>query len=850
MSRKCLLIAVVFGFVAQSIAQKGSVKGTITDAITGNILEFVNVVSGLSGTSSDLDGNYVLMLEPGTHTINFSLIGYKTLSKEVTVKAGESVVLNVKLNEDVIEFGDVIVTESKYAKPVGEAISSVDVIRPNLATDKAATSMEDAINQAPSVQIVDSEPQIRGGSGYSFGAGSRVMVLVDDLPMLSGDAGRPEWGMLPIENLEQIEVLKGASSVLYGSAALSGVINIRTAYPGNEPESRINITTGVYDKPQSKYASYWQTAPPTYTGTNFFHSRKIGNLDLVVAGNLLSDDRHIGPEPDKIVAKSVGGKLVKVSGTSSNAGFSNVGTAVLTNGFADDTLGEFAGDTIFRNITGGTPNYERRARMNFNLRYRPKKIDGLNFGVNFNGLYRKTAGTLLVLNTDSGLYHNYPGTQSKTSKMNYNIDPFLNYYDEKGNSHKIRARYLYVNNENNNEQSNQSDFYYGEYQFHKRLDTAKGSALYNAFARGLNISLGGVATYSQTNSELYSGDSLGSGQSTANNYAGFIQLEKKFFNRLNIAAGARYEYFQINDVSESKPIFRAGFNLRLTNKETYIRGSYGQGFRFPTISEKFISTQVGPLRIFPNTDLSSESSWNAEIAIKQGFKVGGDRGFGGYLDVALFQQEVQNAIEFTFGAFGDPSASLFDRLGFKSLNIGDVVTKGVDVSLSGKGKIGNLEIFIIGGYTYLDPQIKDVNRIIDNTPIFNDTAITYKNSSSDTSGILKYRFEHLGKLDVQFNWKHLSFGVSGRYMSYMRNIDKVFEVLDTTGVLVTGLVDYRQKQAEIGGDFIVDLRLSYRFNEHSKLALVVNNAFNREYMIRPLIVEQPRTWALQYTINF
>ena len=93
--------------------------------------------------------------------------------------------------------------------------------------------------------MVDGEPQIRSGSGFSYGAGSRVMVMVDDLPVLSGDAGRPTWGFLPLENLEQIEVIKGASSVLYGSAALSGVINIRTRYPDARPLTRITNTEHI-----------------------------------------------------------------------------------------------------------------------------------------------------------------------------------------------------------------------------------------------------------------------------------------------------------------------------------------------------------------------------------------------------------------------------------------------------------------------------------------------------------------------------------------------------------------------------------------------------------------------------
>ena len=49
-----------------------------------------------------------------------------------------------------------------------------------------------------------------------------MAVIVDDMPMLSGDAGRPLWDFVPIENIEQIEIIKGASSVLSGASALSG----------------------------------------------------------------------------------------------------------------------------------------------------------------------------------------------------------------------------------------------------------------------------------------------------------------------------------------------------------------------------------------------------------------------------------------------------------------------------------------------------------------------------------------------------------------------------------------------------------------------------------------------------
>ena len=115
---------------------------------------------------------------------------------------------------------------------------------------KNTTSLDKLLEQAPSVSIIDGQANIRGGSGWSYGAGSRVLILVDDLPQLTADAGDAKWSFLPVENLEQIEIIKGASSALYGSSAMNGVINIRTAYPKSTPQTRINVFSGFYDTNQ------------------------------------------------------------------------------------------------------------------------------------------------------------------------------------------------------------------------------------------------------------------------------------------------------------------------------------------------------------------------------------------------------------------------------------------------------------------------------------------------------------------------------------------------------------------------------------------------------------------------
>ena len=111
------------------------------------------------------------------------------------------------------------------------------------------------------MDILDGQPGIRGGAGYSYGAGSRVLVLLDDLPILTGDAGDVKWDYLPVENVGQIEIIKGASSVLYGSSALNGVFNIRTAYPASKPETYLNTFMGVYLDPKRTEMIWWDKQP-------------------------------------------------------------------------------------------------------------------------------------------------------------------------------------------------------------------------------------------------------------------------------------------------------------------------------------------------------------------------------------------------------------------------------------------------------------------------------------------------------------------------------------------------------------------------------------------------------------
>jgi outer membrane receptor protein involved in Fe transport len=293
---------------------------------------------------------------------------------------------------------------------------------------------------------------------------------------------------------------------------------------------------------------------------------------------------------------------------------------------------------------------------------------------------------------------------------------------------------------------------------------------------------------------LYQGNIEGDGVNEAVNTGAYLQLDKKLFEKLALSAGMRYERFVVADAEAAQPVFRAGATYQLM-RATYLRASYGQGFRFPTIGERFISTSVGSLRIYPNPDLAPEKSWNVEGGLKQGFKIGG---FMGYVDAVVFQQDFEQFVEFTFGQWGAPPytvGNLFG-LGFKSVNTGGARVTGYEFELAGKGSIGAVELSTLMGYTSTLPVSTTPSEVYAAPTTANSPfpPSTYLNTSFDTTdNVLKFRIQQLFRLDLQAKYKRVSLGGSVRYNSHVRNIDEAFISLDDSGLLSTGVREWMEK---------------------------------------------------------
>ena len=766
-----------------------TIIGAITDANNNEKLIGVNIIlENGGGTSTDVFGNYTLNTSEGTKKITFKYIGYKDIVKEISLAKDENKTINIALENSSEHLSTVVISAGRFEQKIEEITVSMEVIKSTLIENKNTTQIETAMDQIPGVNITDGQANIRGGSGWSFGAGTRVLVMVDDMPLISGDAGQAQWSLIATENINQVEVIKGASSALYGSSALNGVINVRTAFPSQKDidknklpgYTKVNMHFGLIDKANRNALNWNGEKRRAFKGIEFLQAMKFDNLDLSIGGNIFKDDGY--------------------------------------------RMGEI----------------NDRKRFNINSTYKSKKIEGLTYGINANFLSQSSGSTIIWNGLDQA-YIPLDSSISTTTGDTYNIDPSITYI--KGNNrHNLRTRYLKVTKDNLTDgidvgQSNSANTYYTDYQWQKNIEKYK-----------LRITSGTTNEKVNANSDLFSGKNYKINNSL------YTQLDKKW-NRLNVSLGARYESFRlhsedkhfvegdsINDFSAGKPVFRTGINYQAA-EATYVRASWGQGYRFPSMAELFISTNQSGLEIYPNPELKPESGWSSEIGIKQGVKTGK---WMGYIDVAAFIMQYDDMMEFTFGQWGSSISNDVGGIGFKSINVGTTQITGAELSLSGQGKINSdLTINLIAGYTYMNPISLDLDYVYGED--YYDKPLTYRSSGSDST-MLKYRYEHIAKADVEIVYKGISIGGSMRYNSFMKNIDKIFSnpyLPALTGI--SGINEAREKFKD--GDLIIDLRAGYQITKTARLGFIVNNLLNREYMSRPANMMPPRTFAMQLALK-
>lgn len=211
--------------------------GHVIDKQNGEHLPYIAIlVKGTTiGTTTDVSGHYFLKNLPvGTLTLEIKSMGYRTIQKNVTVKAGTSIELNFELDPDDVSLDEVVVSANRSETKRRLAPNLVSVVNSKLFETTQATCLAQGLNFQPGVRTEDNcqncgftQVRINGLDGHYS------QILIDSRPVFSALNGVYGLEQIPANMIDRVEVVRGGGSALFGASAIGGTINVITKEPSH-----------------------------------------------------------------------------------------------------------------------------------------------------------------------------------------------------------------------------------------------------------------------------------------------------------------------------------------------------------------------------------------------------------------------------------------------------------------------------------------------------------------------------------------------------------------------------------------------------------------------------------------
>ena len=228
MKNRLLLLSTVLILVALPVFS-GSIQGRVmADESDEPLLGADIVISCLeTGAATDARGEFRIDgLPEGRHTVRIAYMGYKTVEKVILLKKNESFHHEFKLQESVINTDVVVITATRTAKSLKNVPALTQVVSRQQLEATGAVSAQEVLNELPAL---DFAPDRHGANITMQGLGPKyVLFLVDGERMAGEVKGNIDFSRINTTDIERIEIVKGASSCLYGSNAIAGVVNVIT----------------------------------------------------------------------------------------------------------------------------------------------------------------------------------------------------------------------------------------------------------------------------------------------------------------------------------------------------------------------------------------------------------------------------------------------------------------------------------------------------------------------------------------------------------------------------------------------------------------------------------------------
>jgi outer membrane receptor for ferrienterochelin and colicins len=249
------LLFVLFGLFVCSFVNAGDgfrISGKISDNQSGESLSFIHV--GISGTAkgavSDEEGMFLLKDVPaGNCMLVLSGGGYEKKVMELYVDRNISG-LDIRLSATILELDQVVVTGARTERTLKNTPISIQVLSSRLLEKMQVSTFRDVLEyEMPGVGFANN-------GGYAninmlgFG-GKYVLFLIDGERMAGETFDNIDYNRIDMDHIERVEIVKGASSSLYGSNAVGGVINIITKRPREKAELSVTTRYGSHNEQQA-----------------------------------------------------------------------------------------------------------------------------------------------------------------------------------------------------------------------------------------------------------------------------------------------------------------------------------------------------------------------------------------------------------------------------------------------------------------------------------------------------------------------------------------------------------------------------------------------------------------------
>ncbi|MCY3736498.1 MAG: TonB-dependent receptor [Gemmatimonadaceae bacterium] len=269
-------------------AEEQTIRGLVVEGETGAPVAGAEVLvrSTPLGALTDEEGRFeVARPAGGLPTLVVVAQGFRTVEAAIDPEMEEEP-LRISLERLFFEVPGLTVTANRGSQP-GDAPASVAVISGDDLKRREATNLNEALPFAQGVTFNAGQMDIRGSSGLSRGVGSRVLMLLDGHRTLSGVGSSIDFAVLPVLDVERIEIVKGPHSTLWGTNAMGGVVNVITRPPRREARTVVRGYYGLFETPTRQAFSAGRLA---MQGLQLQHSRRIGTVHTAVFAARESSD--------------------------------------------------------------------------------------------------------------------------------------------------------------------------------------------------------------------------------------------------------------------------------------------------------------------------------------------------------------------------------------------------------------------------------------------------------------------------------------------------------------------------------------------------------------------------------